>query len=154
VKLKRNLIDVLLIAAISPVEANTKPRYKLSGIILNNSFDILNTIQNNLFQDDFYENKRIGTVTMFAGPIRVATTVLKNNGERAIGTRVSQEVGRLFKDFVRIKNDKTRDIPGSGLGLSIVKKLVDLYHGDIKVKSNPEKGTYFNLTFPKKGDIS
>jgi signal transduction histidine kinase len=56
----------------------------------------------------------------------------------------------LFNEFVRIKNEKTRNISGSGLGLSIVKKVVELYHGTIKVESTPEIGTTFTIRLPKK----
>jgi two-component system, sensor histidine kinase and response regulator len=56
----------------------------------------------------------------------------------------------LFSEFVRIKNEKTRNISGSGLGLSIVKKVVELYHGTIKVESTPDVGTTFTIRLPKK----
>jgi len=56
----------------------------------------------------------------------------------------------LFTEFVRIKNEKTRNISGSGLGLSIVKKVVELYHGTIKVDSTPDVGTVFTIKLPKK----
>lgn len=56
----------------------------------------------------------------------------------------------LFAEFVRIKNEKTRNITGSGLGLSIVKKVVELYHGTIKVESTPDVGTTFTIRLPKK----
>jgi two-component system, sensor histidine kinase and response regulator len=56
----------------------------------------------------------------------------------------------LFAEFVRIKNEKTRNISGSGLGLSIVKKVVELYHGTIKVESTPDVGTTFTIRLPKK----
>jgi two-component system, sensor histidine kinase and response regulator len=56
----------------------------------------------------------------------------------------------LFTEFVRIKNEKTRNISGSGLGLSIVKKVVELYHGTIKVESTPDVGTIFTIRLPKK----
>lgn len=55
----------------------------------------------------------------------------------------------LFTEFVRIKNEKTRNITGSGLGLSIVKKVVELYHGTIKVDSTPDVGTIFTIRLPK-----
>jgi two-component system, sensor histidine kinase and response regulator len=56
----------------------------------------------------------------------------------------------LFNEFVRIKNEKTRNIAGSGLGLSIVRKVVELYHGTIKVDSTPDVGTIFTIRLPKK----
>jgi signal transduction histidine kinase len=56
----------------------------------------------------------------------------------------------LFTEFVRIKNEKTRNISGSGLGLSIVKKVVELYHGTINVESTPDVGTVFTIRLPRK----
>ena len=57
-----------------------------------------------------------------------------------------EEVGKLFKDFVRIKNEKTRGILGSGLGLSTARKLARLYGGDVTVASTPDVGTTFTVT--------
>ena len=56
-----------------------------------------------------------------------------------------EEAGRLFQDFVRIKNEKTRNVLGSGLGLSIVKKLSTLYGGDVSVRSQPDVGSTFTV---------
>jgi two-component system, sensor histidine kinase and response regulator len=60
-----------------------------------------------------------------------------------------EEAGRLFQEFVRIKNDRTRGIPGTGLGLSIVKKLAQLYGGDVHVESQPGVGSRFEVTLPQ-----
>jgi signal transduction histidine kinase len=49
---------------------------------------------------------------------------------------------------VRIKNEDTRLISGSGLGLSIVRKLVNLYNGSIDVESTKGEGTEFTVTLP------
>lgn len=62
----------------------------------------------------------------------------------------SSDSENLFTEFVRIKNEKTRNIAGSGLGLSIVKKVVELYHGTIKVESIPDVGSVFTVRLPKK----
>ena len=61
----------------------------------------------------------------------------------------AEEQGRLFKDFGRIKNEKTRNIPGTGLGLSTAKKVALLYGGDVRVESTPDVGSTFTLTLPQ-----
>ncbi|MEW6710138.1 MAG: ATP-binding protein [Candidatus Riflebacteria bacterium] len=63
-----------------------------------------------------------------------------------------EEQKRLFKEFSRIRNAKTADILGSGLGLSILKRLVELYQGTIQVKSVPDEGTTFTATLKKKSE--
>ena len=57
-----------------------------------------------------------------------------------------EELKQLFGEFVRIRNEKTRHILGSGLGLSIVKKLALLYGGDVQVESRPDAGSTFTVT--------
>jgi two-component system, sensor histidine kinase and response regulator len=61
-----------------------------------------------------------------------------------------EDISKLFQEFVRIKNEKTKAISGSGLGLSIIKKIVEeVYHGSIVVNSIPDKGTTFMIELPK-----
>lgn len=57
-----------------------------------------------------------------------------------------QEAEKLFGEFVRIKNERTRGIDGSGLGLSIVRKIADLYDGDVAVSSRPGVSSTFTVT--------
>jgi two-component system sensor histidine kinase/response regulator len=57
-----------------------------------------------------------------------------------------EDAAKLFNDFVRIKNAKTRGIEGSGLGLATVKRIAGLYHGDATVSSAPEQGSTFTVT--------
>jgi signal transduction histidine kinase len=107
-----------------------------------NDFEI---IMNNLVSNAVKYNKPGGTVTV---------TVECNDNEftlsvadTGIGMN-SDEREMLFEEFSRIKNDKTRNISGSGLGLSIVKKVVELYHGVINVESAPDKGSVFTVIIP------
>jgi two-component system sensor histidine kinase/response regulator len=85
-----------------------------------------------------------------------AEVLLKNDADGVIitvsdtGIGMSQEdAARLFEDFVRIKNEKTRNILGSGLGLSIVRKLAALYNGEVSVKTEPDKGSSFTVVLRK-----
>lgn len=61
----------------------------------------------------------------------------------------ADEAAKLFSDFTRIRNEKTRDIEGSGLGLSIVKKIAGLYDGTACVKSTPDVGSTFCVTLQR-----
>ncbi len=60
-----------------------------------------------------------------------------------------EEQARIFREFVRIKNEKTREITGTGLGLAIARKLVECYGGTLSVQSEPEKGTTFFVSLPR-----
>ena len=55
---------------------------------------------------------------------------------------------RIFERFFRVKNDKTRYITGTGLGLPIVKGLVDALGGLIRVESTPDGGSTFTVLLP------
>jgi signal transduction histidine kinase len=57
-----------------------------------------------------------------------------------------EEREKLFHDFVRIKKKETMNILGSGLGLSIVKKIIDLYDGSVRIDSTPGEGSTFHVT--------
>lgn len=103
-------------------------------------------IFNNLISNAIKYNKEGGTVTceMKDSDAGIHISV----ADSGIGMTPS-EMEKLFQDFVRIKNEKTRNITGSGLGLSIVKKLVDSYNGKIEVSSTPDHGSTFTVTIPK-----
>jgi len=55
-------------------------------------------------------------------------------------SKISEEdITNLFQDFYWIKNQQTKNITDSGLGLSILKKIVELIHETITVESSPGK---------------
>jgi len=60
-----------------------------------------------------------------------------------------EEMGRLFGEFSRIRNEQTRNILGSGLGLSIIKRLAHLYGGTVDVESEPGQGSTFTVILSK-----
>jgi len=58
------------------------------------------------------------------------------------------EIPNLFKKFYRIKNDASRRISGTGLGLYIVKQMVEAHAGKIWVESKLNEGSTFAFTLP------
>jgi len=55
----------------------------------------------------------------------------------------------IFREFGRIEDDRTNEIPGVGLGLALTKRLINLHGGEIWFKSELNKGTTFFFTIPK-----
>ena len=57
-------------------------------------------------------------------------------------------LNKIFEKFYRVKNSNTRYITGTGLGLPIVKNLIDAINGSITVESTIDVGTTFTVTLP------
>lgn len=55
---------------------------------------------------------------------------------------------KLFTKFYRVKNEKTKDISGSGLGLAYVKEIINKHQGKITLESNPKIGCKFTVILP------
>lgn len=64
-----------------------------------------------------------------------------------IGIR-SEDTKLIFEDFFRSDNAIASNIPGAGLGLSFVKKIVEAHKGAISVESVPGKGSVFIVRLP------
>lgn len=70
------------------------------------------------------------------------------------GIGISQEeVGKIFQRFYRVDNPTTRQTGGSGLGLSIVKWIVEAHGGEIWVESVLAGGSSFYFTLPYVGEM-
>ncbi|XDD48675.1 ATP-binding protein [Leptospira sp. WS92.C1] len=59
-----------------------------------------------------------------------------------------EETQKIFETFYQIKGENRGAFEGSGLGLSIVKKIVDAHQGSIRVESSSGKGSKFSILLP------
>ncbi len=59
-----------------------------------------------------------------------------------------ENLNRLFHPFVQLDGTFSRKHPGTGLGLSLVSRIVDLFGGSITVESEPDKGSRFTVSLP------
>ncbi|EST54895.1 histidine kinase [Brevibacillus panacihumi W25] len=92
------------------------------------------------------------------GMIRIRSTenahhVVVSITDNGIGIP-EEERAYIFKPFHKVDKARNSSVKGNGLGLSIVKQIIDLHHGDIHVSSSLGTGTTFSVTLNKKNVLS
>lgn len=65
-----------------------------------------------------------------------------------------EDLPRIFDKFFRVKNEKTRQIVGTGLGLPIVKRIVEAHLGYLEVESQINQGTTVTVLLPQTGQAA
>ena len=59
-----------------------------------------------------------------------------------------EELPKIFDKFYRVKHPKTREVMGTGLGLSLVRSIIEAHHGTIEAESREGQGTTFRILLP------
>ncbi|MCH7558045.1 MAG: hypothetical protein IIB56_11380 [Planctomycetes bacterium] len=59
-----------------------------------------------------------------------------------------EEIDKVFERFYRGGDELTRTVKGSGLGLTLVKQIVQAHHGSVHVESEPGRGSTFSIRLP------
>ncbi len=104
------------------------------GRIINQDYDLVDRIKSIVFGQEVYDSKPVGTVTIFQDDVRISTNVLTKEGQRAIGTRISEQVyqwvveeGRTWQDrafvvtdWYRTAYEPIRDIENQIVGILYV----------------------------------
>jgi two-component system, OmpR family, sensor histidine kinase KdpD len=71
-------------------------------------------------------------------------------GVRNSGPAIPErEQPRLFERFYR--GSQARQLPGTGMGLAIVRQIAEAHHGSVRVRSAPDSGTVVVMAFPREG---
>ena len=113
---------------------------------LNTDRDKVHTILQNL----------IGNAVKYTDQGRVELAVSRDQNSPALQIVVrdtgigikSEELGRIFEPFQMVDGLDREKYPGSGLGLSLVHRLVHLLKGEINVESEPGRGSTFTVMLP------
>ncbi|MDR1802647.1 MAG: transporter substrate-binding domain-containing protein [Treponema sp.] len=109
---------------------------------------ILNNLLSNAFK---YTDKGWLKLTVCAEEGKDNETVILVFQVSDTGQGMNEDqVARLFDEYTRFNMEANRSITGTGLGMSIVKRLIDLMCGAIFVESKPGEGTTFSVYLPQK----
>ena len=121
------------------------------GNLLNRNYKIVDKVKEIVYQGVKYKGKDIGTATIFQGDLRISTNVKAQDGSRAIGTRVSEEVrkqvlvkglpwiGRAFvvNNWYIAAYEPVKDIKGKIIGILYVgileEKFIDMRNRAIEM---------------------
>jgi signal transduction histidine kinase len=88
------------------------------------------------------EGANVKTTMKFTGPALIIE--VEDSGQGI----PEEELPKIFKELAKISTQPTNNEPSTGLGLSIVKKLVEVHGGQISVSSTVGKGTTFKVELP------
>lgn len=132
IKKKKHKVECLVTADVPPVYAD--------------SDDIERVILNILSNSIKYTQEK-GTIKIYVGFVyNDAYIKIIDNG---IGIP-EEDLNRIFERFYRVDKSRTRELGGSGLGLSIAKEVLDKNGGSIDIKSEVGKGTEVVIKIPTK----
>lgn len=107
--------------------------------------DRMQEVITNLF-DNAVKYSEKGKVTIaLTGNDQVVQFFVRDNGHGI----PAEDVPHLFQKFYRVDNSSTRTVGGTGLGLFICRKIVELYNGRIWVESELSKGSTFYINLPR-----
>lgn len=118
----------------------------IAGVKLTGSRTMLCRAMSNLVENAAKYNRRGGSISICAQTEGEGMTV--QVGDTGIG--ISQEDCRhIFEPFYRADRSRSRAVGGAGLGLPLVKDIVEKHGGTVRVSSEPGQGTVFTVYIPR-----
>ncbi len=110
------------------------------GVMIKADAELLSHVWNNLFSNAFKFTDRGGRVSVSLSATEHHAVVKVTD----TGCGMSHDVGaHIFEKFYQ--GDKSRSVQGNGLGLALVKRVVDIMRGEISVESAVGKGSTFTV---------
>ncbi len=140
-------------ASILSKETGRILQFHLSGSKIDVMFDpqLIGQVITNLLSNAIHYTDKGKTITISAE--KKGKNILIKVADEGIGIS-KEDQKKLFSKFFRSKEAAKRSTTGSGLGLYIVGKILDVCDGTIECQSELGKGTAFIVTLPVKGPVN
>lgn len=127
------------------VERNIEFSLSLQDVEIYGDVDLLYRVFYNIIQNSIRYNIENGSV-LISAENRQEKTIIKIC-DTGIGI-LEENKQRVFEPFFRIDKSRSRLMGGAGLGLSIVKNIIEKHHGTVTISDNEPQGTCFTIELP------
>ncbi len=145
--ISKQIFDTLLSFEhrIDEKHINIKGFESMAPVTAHADRDLIQQVIYNLFDNAVKFTPENGTITVFAENKNGKTCVTIRN----TGVSVSnEEISRIFERFYKVDKSRSFDVKGVGLGLYIVKTIINMHDGDISASSVEGQYTEFSFRLP------
>ena len=154
-KYELNFVKLDIVKMLKVIEQNMKAKYLGHNIKISTFYEIdfikadeklIEQVFSNLIDNAIkYNNEDNALIQIHVSKLESYYQIkICDNGP---GIR-AKEVDRIFERFYRVQGGGTQKVEGSGLGLSIVKHIVNKHQGSIRVESKLDHGSCFTIQLP------
>ncbi|MFS8512784.1 MAG: HAMP domain-containing histidine kinase, partial [Planifilum fulgidum] len=150
-RLDAQLQTILLRCEPQWAEKDLDMSAELEKVVITADEDLLSQVWLNLIHNAIKFTPKGGRITIRLGRRGDKAVVTVCDTGPGIG---KQDQHRIFERFYKSDKSRRRAAGGSGLGLSIAKKIVEIHHGKISVQSRPGEGAAFTVELPLQSPAS
>ena len=149
-RLDRQVENVVLLLEPQWKAKNIIPETSLPEITVCGNEDLLKQVWINLLVNAIKFTPESGEISISLKPD--SESVVFEISDNGIGIALSDQM-HIFERFYKVDKSRDRSLGGNGLGLALVKKIVNMHEGTVNVESVLGKGTVFKVTLPYKEQI-
>ena len=118
---------------------------EIGSVMMKADKDLVQQVVYNLIDNAVKFTPENGKITIFAHNNGEATTVTIRNSGAGVS---EEEIARIFERFYKVDKSRSFDTKGVGLGLYIVKTIINMHDGDIRAASKQGEYTEFSFEIP------
>lgn len=117
----------------------------INNVVIRADRDLIQQVIYNLFDNAVKFTPENGTISVYANNDGEKTTVRIRNSGAGVSP---EEISRIFERFYKVDKSRSYDIKGVGLGLYIVKTIINMHDGEITASSKQGEYTEFAFEIP------